>query len=192
VQFCRNDAGALVAEHDEVEDIEGCRWVIRSVCERLKQPSQTPTEAWNKLKALRFLLDLEEKVSTLSDAGYGTCAVELFERPWVVNCRDNTEILRLRPRPDGMLKRAVFAVLSPVVAPAGALFTFVKSNGANGRAAFKWYFRAIAEFPTKVQLDDSYQIEGAYQDVEAELAYLSFEDVRRLVSLQRSIPQLAM
>lgn len=188
VQYWENDAGALVAEHDEIETIECCQWVIRSVCERLRQRGGKPKQALSTLKALRFLLDLEETIERLSDEGFGTCAIELFERPWVVACDRNTEILRLRPRPDGVLRRAAFAALSPVFAPLGALHTYCKSGGRNALASFKWYFRAVAEVPTKVELDRSYRIEGVDRDPEA---CLSLEDARRLVVLHRKIPQLA-
>lgn len=186
VEFWENDAGALVAEHDEIETIECCQWVIRSVCERLRQPGGKPL---NKLKALRFLLDLEETIERLSDEGFGTCAIELFERPWVITCDNDIEILRLRPRPDGVLRRAAFAALSPIFAPLGALHTFCKSGHQNALASVKWYFRAIVEHPTRVELDRSYRIEGFSRDEEA---CLSLEDARRLVVLQREIPQFAL
>jgi hypothetical protein len=188
IEFWENDAGALVAQHDELEDIESCRWAIGRICQRLREESRLTPE--QKCLALRFLVDLEEKVEKLSDEGYGTCAIEIFERPWVLTCGDNIEILCLRPRPDGVIKRLAFAALSPVVAPAGALLTYVKSNSANGMAAFKWYFRAVAELPSKVQLDSSYRVEGSNSDLEACASSLTFDDVRRLISVQRDIPQL--
>jgi hypothetical protein len=143
-----------------------------------------------RLMATRFLLDLEEKVEKLSDAGYGTCAIDIFERPWVLTCGNNVEILRLRPRPDSLLKRVALAALSPVVAPAGALLTYVKSGSTNSLAAFKWYFRAIAEMPTTVELDSSYHVEGSYSDLEACATSLTLNDLRHLISVQRAIPQL--
>lgn len=192
IEFWENDLGALVAQHDELEDIDCCRWAIKRVCERLCQPEPkcTPEQKCKKLMALRFLLDLEDRIEELSNEGYGTCAIDIFERPWVLTCADDTEILRLRPRPDGLIKRAAFAALSPVIAPMGALATYVKSGSANSVAAFKWYFRAIAELPTKVELDNSYRVEGSYSDLEACAASLTFHDLRRLISVQREVPQL--
>lgn len=194
VEFWENDAGALVAQHDELEDIESCRWAIRCICERLcqTQPSWTPEQKCRRLMALRFLLDLEEKVEKLSDEGYGTCAIDVFERPWVLTCGDNIEILRLRPRPDSVLKRIAFAALSPVLAPAGALVTYVQSGTQNSIAAFKWYFRAVAEMPSRVHLDRSYRVEGSYSDLEACASSLTFHDLRHLISVQRAVPQLGI
>jgi len=193
IEFWENDAGALVAQHDELGDIECCRWAIGRIRERLWQPepSWTTEQRRKRLLALRFLLDLEEEVERLSDEGYGTCAIDVFERPWVLTCADNTEILRLRPRPDGLFKRAVLGALSPVVAPVGALVTCVKSGSANGLAALKWYFRAVTELATTVHLDASYRVEGSYSDLEACASSATFGDLRHLISVQRAIPQLS-
>jgi len=195
IQFWENDAGALVAQHDELEDIEACRWAIRCVCERLRQPAanQTPEHKTRRLMALRFLLDMEDRIEQLSDEGLGTCAIEIFERPWVLTCSDGDEILRFRPRPDTILKRMAFAIMSPVVAPAGALLTYVKSGSTNGMAAFKWYVRAVVEMPTTVHLDDSYRVEGSYSDLEACVSSSDlFSDLRRLISVHRTVPQFAI
>jgi len=194
IEFWENSAGALVAQHDELEDIESCRWAIRCTCERLRQsiPNQTVEQKSRQLMALRFLLDLEEKVEKLSDEGFGTCAIDIFERPWVLMCGDD-EILRLRPRPDSVCKRLAFAALGPVLAPAGALVTYVKSGKANGIAALKWYFRAVAELPSTVQLDNSYRLEGSYTDLEACASSSSiFSDLRNLIRVQRTVPQLSV
>lgn len=194
IEFWENSAGALVAQHDELEDIESCRWAIRCTCERLRQsiPNQTVEQKSRQLMALRFLLDLEEKVEKLSDEGFGTCAIDIFERPWVLMCGDD-EILRLRPRPDSVYKRLAFAALGPVLAPAGALVTYVKSGKANGIAALKWYFRAVAELPSTVQLDNSYRLEGSYTDLEACASSSSiFSDLRNLIRVQRTVPQLSV
>lgn len=194
IEFWENEAGTLVAQYDELDDIESCRWAIRCVCERLRQPgSFTLEQKLNRMLALRFLLDLEDRIEQLSDQGYGTCAIDIFERPWVLECNDGTEILRFRPRPDTLLKRMMFAAMSPVIAPAGALLTYVKSGSTNSMAQLKWYFRAIMEMPTTVQLDDSYRVEGSYTDLEACAAASSptFSDLRKLISVQQAVPQLA-
>lgn len=195
IEFWQNDLGALVAQHDEIEDIESCRWAISCVDRQLRQPepSCTNEERWSRLMAMRFLLDLEERVEKLSDEGYGTCAVDLFERPWVVTRNDGKEVLRLRPRPDGLLKRAALAVMSPVIAPAGALVTYVKSGSANSVAAFKWYFRAIAEVPSTVRLDSCYRVQqGGLGDRDACMSSSTSGDLRRLVSVQRPVPQFGL
>jgi hypothetical protein len=193
IEFWQNDLGALVAQHDEVEDIESCRWAIRCVDSKLRQFEicQTPEEQWNRLMALRFLLDLEERIEKLSDEGYGTCAVDLFERPWVVTCSGGKEILRLRPRPDSLLKRATLAVLSPVVAPAGALITYVKSGGANSLAACKWYFRAITEVPSTVELNSCYRVKR-YSSRNVCTSTPTSGDLRRFINVQRAVPQFAI
>lgn len=189
VECWENEAGAMVFQHDELEDIESCRWAIDCICQRLRQPESSLTTK-QKCMALRFLMDLKAKVENLSDEGYGTCAIEVFERPWVLTCDDNIEILCLRPRPDGLLKRMTFAALSPVFAPAGALLTYCKSGSENGAAAFKWYFRAVSELPTKVRLDSSYRVEGSYSDLEAACkSSLTCNDLHRLISVQRTVPQ---
>lgn len=85
LQFWENDGGVLVAQHDEINDIDGCKWAISRVCQRIiEQPAPSSSSAWMRLMTLRFLLDLEERVEQLSGEGLGTCAVELFERPWVL------------------------------------------------------------------------------------------------------------
>lgn len=191
VEFWENDAGALVVQHDELEDIESCKWAIDCICQRISQPGTILTPS-QKCLSLRFLKDLEDKVEKLSDEGYGTCAIEIFERPWVLTCGDNVEILCLRPRPDGVLKRIAFAALSPVFAPVGALLTYAKSNSTNSVAALKWYFRAVAELPSKVQLDSSYRVEGSNTDLEACASSLTFSELHRLISVQQGIPQLSI
>jgi len=192
IEFWENDAGALVAQHDELEDIESCRWALKCICERLCQPvaGETMKQKARRMMALRFVLDLEERVEALSDEGYGTCAIDIFERPWVLTCGDNTEILRLRPRPDSLLRRAAFAALSPVLAPAGALVAYVKSGSTNSMAAFKWYFNAVAELPTTVELDSCYQVEGSESDLEACASSVTFSELRHLIS--GSVPQLSI
>jgi len=151
---------------------------------------------------LRFLIDLEDRIDHLSREGLGTVAVELFERPWIFTCdlaRDRskgksrsqsskTEILRLRPRPDGLGKRAAFAALSPVIAPVGAMLTYMRMGSANTIAACKWYFRAIVELPCRIALDRLYHVE----DTESEETPLKLDDARRLVSPNGAIPQLGI
>jgi hypothetical protein len=202
IQFWRNPRGALVAEHDDIEDIEACRWAIQRVCQRVLdfQAGSIGLPAWSRLLVLRFLLDLEDRIEHLSSEGLGTCAVELFERPWVITCNlgqssgsysSKTEVLRLRPRPDSWGKRAALAALSPVIAPVGAMVTYVRLGGWNTIAACKWYFRAIAELPCSIALDRSYRLEGSDNDVIKDDA-LQLDDARRLVRVQGAIPQLGI
>jgi len=142
--------------------------------------------------ALRFLIDLEEKVEKLSDDGLGTCAIDIFERPWVLKA-EGVEILRLRPRPDSMVKRAAFAALGPVLSPAGAWLTYVKSGKENGKAAFWWYWRAVAEISSTVDLDSSYCVAGSSKDLEACANSSSFfNDLRSLIRVHHEVPQFAI
>jgi len=190
--------------------------------------------------AMRFLLDLGDRVERLDKDGLGTCAVELFERPWVVThgavattstsasdaagsdssleqlmmssamavaaARARRQsasamfwpeqprpLLQLQPRPDGLAKRVVAAVLSPIVAPIGAAVAYFKSGRlrANGAAACKWYFRAVTEVPCHVRLDQSYRVDEGIRDMEelVEAAHTE-EGPRRLV--HGSVPQLVV
>eukprot|EP00929_Paragymnodinium_shiwhaense_P011285 TRINITY_DN11681_c0_g1_i1.p1 TRINITY_DN11681_c0_g1~~TRINITY_DN11681_c0_g1_i1.p1 ORF type:complete len:320 (+),score=52.70 TRINITY_DN11681_c0_g1_i1:126-1085(+) len=187
----QDDCGSIVAEHDELRDIDGCKWALNRVCDFILslfcQGDRSAEDLSGALMAARFLQDLGDRVERLDQEGYSTCAVELFERPWEVSCGDarrqpstlmtagvaaaamwktRPAFLRLRPRPDSIVRRAAFAVASPVLAPLGAFSTYMQSGRANSMAAFKFYFRAVTEVPCHVQLDQSYEIDGEAQNPE--------------------------
>mmetsp|Transcript_26615 Transcript_26615/g.61166 ORF Transcript_26615/g.61166 Transcript_26615/m.61166 type:complete len:262 (-) Transcript_26615:48-833(-) len=173
----------LVAQHDDIQDIDACRWTLSCVNERLQATLASATSAEDQeapmqdirkcLLAMRFLKDLEHSVEKLSNDGMGPCAVELFERPWVVLCESDMsptripgfrrkrqqEILRLVPRPDSLVKRAAMAALGPLVLPIGALAYYMRNGAADGTAACKWYIRCVLEHPCKVNLDRGYKVD---------------------------------
>mmetsp|Transcript_106208 Transcript_106208/g.298615 ORF Transcript_106208/g.298615 Transcript_106208/m.298615 type:complete len:296 (-) Transcript_106208:281-1168(-) len=216
LQVWRDEMGALVAQHDEIHDIAGCKWALGRVCHHIlsyaASPDRTVDDFWGGIMALRFIVDLGERVERLDQDGLSTCAVELFERPWVVTrsvggaggrwlTRDTggklrpkrpRPLLQLRPRPDGFARRAALAVLSPVIAPIGAMVAYFKTGGANSVAACKWYFRAVTEVPCHVRLDRGYHIASDAaaneRDRDVLLAAAAADGARQLV--HGSVPQL--
>lgn len=173
LRIWESTSGALVAQHDEVEDIDACKWTLERARHHVlafgtkNLNKSSPKDVHNTLMVLRFLHDLETRIEELRHEDLGTVAVELFERPWVLSRSSSwgraTEVLQLRPRPDSLARRAVMAAISPVVAPVGALSTYFKAGSANSLAACKWYFRAVTDFPCRVQLDQCYLVvEGDY------------------------------
>jgi len=190
LRIWESTSGGIVAQHDEVEDFDAVKWAIDRARHHVltggSRRWQTSSEdARSMLMTARFLHDLETRVEQLSQDELGTCAVELFERPWVVSRGGSTwsrgvEVLQLRPRPDSLARRVAMAALSPVVAPVGAFVTYLKAGSANSVAACKWYFRAVTEIPCRVQLDRCYHVVDGDLPAMAEAVALG-EDVRNAV-----------
>lgn len=207
------DERGLIAQHDEIQDIDGCKWAIARVCHhmltRFASPERSVDDMRGMLLAVRFLVDLAERVERLDQDGYSTCAVELFERPWIVSRggapgvartpsalhkrwrEPKQPLLQLRPRPDSFARRAMLAIAAPIIAPVGALVSYLRSGGANSLASCKWYFRAITEVPCHVELDGGYRLEGCSDNREELAAAVASgcDGARRFV--HGSLPQLA-
>eukprot|EP00927_Polykrikos_kofoidii_P065768 TRINITY_DN61485_c0_g1_i1.p1 TRINITY_DN61485_c0_g1~~TRINITY_DN61485_c0_g1_i1.p1 ORF type:complete len:309 (-),score=51.92 TRINITY_DN61485_c0_g1_i1:125-1051(-) len=203
LEVWQDESGVLVAQHDDIQDIDGCKWALDRACHHMRElftrTERTPNDLCGALMALRFLTDLGERVERLDKDGRSTCAVELFERPWLVtSCQKKaiaggplrhlrermskrTPLLQFRPRPDGVLKRAALAVLSPVVVPFGALVAYVRSGGESSQAALQWYFRAITEIPCHVKLEQGYEVDATICDRDDLAAAAATDGERRLV-----------
>jgi len=211
LQFSETQKGVLVAQHDDVHDIDSCRWAIERVrqrlatnyTERVQHHMAEGIRGQSLLMAVKFLYDLEARVEHLMMNGLDTCAVELFERPWVLTCnphqsryslgtRSKTELLRLMPRPDRIAKRIALAALSPVLAPIGMAGTFIKMGAQNSYAACKWYFRVVAELPCRMQLESNYRVVDDDDELAVREPSSALCAARRLVHAQGAIPQLGI